>query len=98
MRKPKEKSKGKLPSAREVCCLTLDRMLAEEANAHKAGLVVFALTNMLTGDSRVAGVVCKRSARDNGVLLNFCPFCGHDLRPMLGGAEREIVPTVVPGT
>jgi len=32
-------------------------------------------------EAKTIGVVYKEKAQDNGVMLNYCPFCGSDLRP-----------------
>lgn len=65
------------------CCGTMEHALHDEANARQAGLSIFRLTDLRTGEGRTAGVVVKKSAGDNGILLNCCPWCRQDLRPML---------------
>ena len=41
-------------------------------------------------ESKTIGVVYKRNAGDNGIMLKFCPFCGEDLRPFRKGYTKEI--------
>jgi hypothetical protein len=31
-------------------------------------------------EAKTIGVVYKRNAGDNGIMLNYCPFCGTDLQ------------------
>jgi len=37
------------------------------------------LMNMTTGDTRKVGVAYKTSAKDPGLMLNVCPFCGAEI-------------------
>jgi len=30
---------------------------------------------------KTIGVVYRRKPTDNGIMFNYCPFCGKDLRP-----------------
>jgi len=30
---------------------------------------------------KTIGVICRKKQRDNGIFLNYCPFCGEDLEP-----------------
>lgn len=71
---------------RRVCsargyCRAMDLAVAPEANAHTKGLVEVRLTDLATGRDRRLGVAYKSGARDPGVLVNVCPWCGRDLRP-----------------
>lgn len=59
----------------DYCAALTDRLEAD-ANARRKGLVLMVLTNFTTGSSRVVGVSFKTGAKDGGLLLNFCPFCG----------------------
>jgi hypothetical protein len=63
------------------CCETMNAALQDDP--HRAGLSVLVLTNLKSGASRVAGITSKKSAADHGILLNFCPWCREDLRPLL---------------
>jgi len=49
------------------------------------GLQHVAFTNFgsETGKTWYAGMLYRAKARDNGVWLHFCPWCGVDLRPFL---------------
>lgn len=46
------------------------------------------LMNMMTGDTRKVGVAYKTSAKDGGLMLNNCPFCGEKI----DAGFREVAP------
>lgn len=48
-------------------------------NSRIKGLSEVVLTNFVTNKTRTAGIVYKTELRDNGMMLNFCPFCGVQL-------------------
>jgi len=67
-------------------CSTLEKVT--QADTHVKGLSwynimpssflerkSFSLNELVT-----IGVVYKEKANDNGIILNYCPFCGEDLR------------------
>jgi hypothetical protein len=64
------------------CCKTMDAALQDDP--HRAGLSVLVLTDLKSGEVRTAGITSKKSAADRGIVLNFCPWCREDLRPLLG--------------
>ena len=35
----------------------------------------------ISKEIKTIGIVYKRDSKDNGIILNYCPFCGEDLRP-----------------
>ena len=47
-----------------------------------AGLHTVVTINVNTGVNTFRGVAYKVAAKDNGLLINFCPFCGK--RPGVG--------------
>lgn len=69
------------PSSRRLCKTLHDRTHAM-ANARRAGIHVLQLMNMETGTFRTLGPVFRTSAKDRGLVLNFCPWCGADWRPI----------------
>lgn len=60
-------------SETNVCNLLSDR-LVDSGKGFKALHTVN--TNEPTYEERFLGVAYKTSQKDNGLLLNFCPFCG----------------------
>ena len=58
----------------------------EAPNPKGKGLKEYILTNFKTGEKRWACIAYHSSAKDRGVALNFCPWCGESLRPP---AERK---------
>ncbi len=59
-------------------CKILDDCLGME-NERKAGLAQFVLTNMRTGKrGKPIAIVFKKSASDQGICLNWCPFCASE--------------------
>lgn len=57
-------------------CARLDERLEPEANTRTKGLSLVVTTHQLTGKQTVHGVAFHRSARDRGLMLNHCPWCG----------------------
>lgn len=60
----------------DTYCKALDDRIEGMANHRGKGLVLMVMTNFTTGDTRKVGVAYKLSAKDGGLLLNHCPFCG----------------------
>lgn len=48
----------------------------EMENSNKKGMTPLRLTNTKTWESRTVGVAYRMSAKDRGLLFNFCPYCG----------------------
>jgi len=69
-------------------CPTLDARTHAEANTRRAGFDVL-VTSQLGERIRDTwrGVVFRMSAKDVGLMVNFCPFCGTDLRPAHAGID-----------
>lgn len=65
--------------ATQKFCTAMDKYLDYNPNARKKGLVLIQVTSLKTGKERVLGVAFKGDPRDNGVLLNMCPWCGEGL-------------------
>lgn len=57
-------------------CPTMDERLEPSDGLRGRGFLVLNIMNFIHGTSQVFGVVYKASAKDRGVILNFCPFCG----------------------
>ena len=57
-------------------CGTMEQRLTD---GHKAGFFVLVLFNMKTEKDVVKGIAYKQNARDNGLMLNYCPWCGTKL-------------------
>jgi hypothetical protein len=55
-------------------------MTSVMTEANRAGINPVVVTN-LAGKSRMVAVAFKRTARDRGLCLNFCPFCGVKIAP-----------------
>lgn len=67
-------------------CTSLERHLNVEAN-YGSGLALYVLTHMPTamklGPHKavwVAGIIFRKRASDNGVVLNYCPWCGENIQ------------------
>jgi hypothetical protein len=72
-------------------CDTLDRMVENQFSAFSRakGITRWAYTNMKTREpSRTFfGVKCR--AQPNGILFNFCPFCGAQIDvPFVGHGDQ----------
>ncbi len=65
-------------------CKALQNNLCE---ANRPGLACLITINLKNGQEQLRGVYYKRLERDKGVMLNYCPFCGADLRPMHEGID-----------
>ncbi len=66
----------------DYCCATLADQIVD-VNGHGVGLHGLQVMNVKTLKMRIAGVFNrahrKRGKGDNGLCLNFCPWCGTDL-------------------
>ncbi len=71
--------------------------LVDEMNAHKKGLHFVELTHIPTMKTWIMGLVYRKSAKDNGLTLNFCPLCGEPLRD-LSGDGKNVDPVQYPDT
>jgi len=60
-----------------ICASLEDKV--QLANEHKKGLVCVVIFNMKTGNDKFIGVAYKEDANDNGVMLNYCPWCGKNI-------------------
>ena len=61
-------------------CKLLDRVLHPEANARAKGAYLLELRNTKTGEvTRTGAVIRSGECSKGGALMNFCPFCGHDI-------------------
>jgi len=67
------------PEKREICSLLSNRL----GSGHpEKGMGRLNIMNMINGEITFAGVVYRTTAKDRGMLFNFCPFCGADLEPL----------------
>lgn len=64
-------------------CKSLNRVMNDEPNSRAKGFSLLQMIKMSTGKMSWPAVVYKMNAKDRGVCLNFCPFCGADLQPFL---------------
>lgn len=80
------------PTRRTPC--TLDRVCEsleerlEMTNANRKGLSMFVVTNAETSKRTKIAVVYKMNAKDRGLCLNHCPFCGYDFNAWIDEAKR----------
>jgi len=58
-------------------CKGLESLL----EVHREGLIQLNIFNMNTNQITVLGVAYKAKATDKGVLLNYCPICGENIKP-----------------
>jgi hypothetical protein len=63
-------------------CRTLEKYC--QPSGHVKGMSFFDVLNRERKKIITKGVVYRENSRDNGILFNFCPFCGADLRPFRG--------------
>jgi hypothetical protein len=64
-------------------CEVMEERLAPEANHFKKGYFhLFVTTNLASPklERSLVGIVHQKDAKDNGMVLNFCPWCGVDLK------------------
>ena len=61
--------------SKKAFCSSLVKRL-QEPNARKKGLVPIQVMNMKTTEMSIIGVAYKMDARDKGVMINYCPWCG----------------------
>jgi len=61
-------------------CMTLKKHI--QTNGMPKGLSYFTImTKPPNIEFKTIGVVYREKPKDNGILINYCPFCGNDLRP-----------------
>lgn len=65
-------------------CKALEDRLNGINQKYSKGISVLVLTNLVTRNSALAGIVYRTSNKDEGgTLFNFCPFCGESLESWL---------------
>lgn len=74
MTKKKEQTAKKC--SRESYCWAMSEKAEMDPNSRSKGLSELRLMNMTTGKLRTAGIVYRTNARDKGLMLNHCPWCG----------------------
>lgn len=60
-------------------CAAMTKYIQHEGRPK--GLRLNVLTNFKTNKRRVAYITYHESAKDDGVVLNLCPWCGENLIP-----------------
>ena len=79
MLKPIENKDNKpLKCSKESFCYAMDSVA--ENNIRAKGLIRFEVISRKTGQYRVLGVLYKTGARDKGLMLNVCPWCGCNIQ------------------
>lgn len=58
----------------EDICSGLSKCYVTEPN--RKGINLVEVTDIKTGKKRFVGVAFKKTEKDRGVMLNFCPSCG----------------------
>jgi hypothetical protein len=53
--------------------------MAERITDERRGFNTVNVVNLQTGTLRLIGIRYCLSAKDRGVMLNFCPWCGTDI-------------------
>lgn len=53
-------------------CQSMESRIGGE---HTKGLSIASTINLTSGQVRMLGVVYKKNPKDNGLLLNVCPWC-----------------------
>lgn len=68
-----------------VLCSSLDKRV-DGVNENRKGFSLMITTNGITGKRTKIGVVYKTSAKDCGVIINHCPFCGYNFEAWIDAA------------
>ncbi len=63
--------------SRDRWCTSLKRLFTE---ANRKGINPVFVMSVSEETGRIAGVAYKKTERDRGLMLNFCPFCGESLK------------------
>jgi hypothetical protein len=61
-------------------CPTLEKF-TQPGDGKAKGLSYFTVLDIDTLKILTLGIVYREKAGANGIMLNYCPFCGEDLRP-----------------
>lgn len=56
---------------------------ADAAPSHKKGLSYIVVTNLKTMELKTFGIVYKKTVKDSGLMLNYCPWCGGKIAPLI---------------
>lgn len=70
-------------------CTAMDQVL-DLSPSHTKGLSCFTTTNFRTDEMKTWGVIFKKNAKDGGLLLNTCPWCGENIN---WSADPVLLPT-----
>lgn len=54
--------------------------MGERISDTKTGFNTVTTINLRSGKTRLIGIVYRRNAKDRGLMLNVCPWCGSDLQ------------------
>lgn len=72
----------------EILCTALNDRL-NDGNARGKGLSGVDLMNLRTMKTSFIGVCYKRSSKDRGLMINFCPWCGASLEHLFRREEQR---------
>lgn len=64
--------------SREAFCKALDDRI-EGTNEKRKGFQSVEVVNLAEVKTETIGVAYRLSAKDKGLMLNFCPFCGEKI-------------------
>ena len=78
------------PCSKKGFCISLKRVTQASMNGEPKGLsFITVMTKGAVIGFETIGVVYRMKNKDNGTLLNYCPFCGEDLRPLREGYFKK---------
>ncbi len=64
-------------------CPAMGRVVESQPRSNAKGLFMATIVSMTTGESKGTRVILKQGEHlKNGVVLNYCPFCGNALRDL----------------
>ena len=69
-------------------CPTLEKF-TQAGEGKPKGLAFFNVIDINTLQIKTLGVIYREKPKDNGILLNYCPFCGKDLRPFRADSMKK---------
>jgi len=76
-------------------CDSLQERVQFGDDKYKKGFGALILTDMTTCFQYFAGVVYRKDAKDNGLVINFCPWCGEKLgSEFIDRAKKRAAPHI----
>lgn len=64
----------------ENLCAFMAEVASFNPTKRQKGVFIHSMVNIETNEKLGTGVSVKTDSRPNGVFLNYCPFCGGELR------------------